>query len=151
MNTKQNEIQLRKQLRDLFNSQKFGVLATLEQSHPYMNLVAFAETDDLKSIFFATTRTTRKYSNLSSKSGVAMLIDNRSNEVGDLRHAIAVTIIGTATELKGNERLDGERIYLAKHPHMKEFLASPTTALITLQIRNCYVVSRFQNVTVISL
>ncbi len=151
MDTKQNEIQLRKQLRDLFNSQRFGVLATLEQTHPYLNLVAFAEADDLRSIFFATTRATRKYSNLSSKSGVAMLVDNRSNEVADLRHAIAVTIIGTATELEGNEKLDGARLYLAKHPHMNEFLASPTTALIRLQVRTCYVVSRFQNVTVINL
>ena len=151
MNAQQDEMQLRKQLKDLFNSQRFGVLGTLEQTHPYLNLVAFAQMDDMRSILFATTRTTRKYSNLSSKSGVAMLVDNRANEVADFRHAIAVTIIGTATELEGNEKQDGERIYLAKHPQMKEFLASSATALIRVQVRTCYVVSRFQNVTVLNL
>ena len=150
MDTKQDRIQLSKQIRGLFNSQKFGVLATLEQTHPYLNLVAFAEEDDLKTILFATTRATRKYSNLSSKSGVSMLVDNRSNQVADLRHAVAVTIIGKAMELTENERSQGELLYLSKHPHMKEFLESPTTALIRLEVETYYVVTRFQNVTTLS-
>ncbi|MGC8602657.1 MAG: pyridoxamine 5'-phosphate oxidase family protein, partial [Desulfomonilaceae bacterium] len=145
------EIQLRNELRNLFSSQRFGALATLEPTHPYLNLVAFAATHDLKNILFATTRTTRKYSNIATQSGVAMLVDNRSNEASDLRRAIAVTVIGTAIELEENEKTDSERIYLVKHPQMKEFLASPTTALIKLNVDYYYLVTRFQNIAILDL
>jgi heme iron utilization protein len=88
-----------------------------------LNLVAFAETSDLRTILFATTRATRKYGNLSSKSGVALLVDNRSNEVADIREAMAVTIIGSALEVPDSEREGLDRVYLEKQPHMKEFLS----------------------------
>jgi hypothetical protein len=37
-------------------------------------------------------------------------------------------------------------IYLAKHPHLKEFVSSPTCALIKVRVQKYYVVSKFQNV-----
>ena len=151
MNIPKNELELRLQLVDLFKIQKFSVLATLERTRPYVNLVAFAETEDLSAIFFATTRATRKYFNISAQSGVAMLVDNRSNEIADLRHAIAVTIMGTASELNGPDREFAEQIYLAKHPHMREFLASPTTALMKLEVETFYIVTHFQNVTIFTV
>jgi general stress protein 26 len=51
-------------IRELFKSQKLAVLATNNESHPYCNLVAFAETSDCKSLIFATNRNTSKYRNL---------------------------------------------------------------------------------------
>ncbi|MGC8658526.1 MAG: pyridoxamine 5'-phosphate oxidase family protein [Desulfomonilaceae bacterium] len=151
MGLSKKELELRNQLVDLFKTQRFSVLATLEQTRPYVNLVAFAETEDLSAIFFATTRATRKYTNISAQSGVAMLVDNRSNEVADLSHAVAVTIIGTASELDEKDRALAEQKYLAKHPHMGEFLSSPTTALMKLEVETFYVVNRFQNVTVFNM
>jgi len=151
MDTMKDEVQLRKEIKNLFNSQRFAVLATLEEMRPYLNLVAFSEMDDLKVILFATTRATRKYSNILSKSGAAMLVDNRSNEVADLRQAIAVTIVGTGAEVHEDERGPCEQHYLEKHPHMKEFLALPTTALISIDVETYYVVTQFQNVAVVRL
>ncbi len=87
---------LEKEVSDLLASQKFAVLSTQEPDHPYLSLVAYAETGDLRTILFATNRATRKYGNISSKSGVALLVDNRSNEAADIREAVAVTIIGRA-------------------------------------------------------
>ena len=98
------EIKLETEVRNLLASQKFAVLSTQEQDHPYLNLVAFAETSDLRTLLFATPRATRKYGNLSSKSGVALLVDNRSNDAADIREAMAVTIIGIAVEVPGLER-----------------------------------------------
>lgn len=151
MNESTTEGQLRKDLKDLFGSQRFAVLATLERSHPYLNLVAFAETDDLAAVLFATTRETRKYENILSKSGVALLVDNRSNQETDIRQAIAVTILGTATEVAQADREQLAPLYLGKHPHMKDFLNTHTTALIKIDVETYYVVSRFQNVTVLNL
>jgi heme iron utilization protein len=144
------EIKLETEVRKLLASQRFAVLSTQEQDHPYLNLVAFAETSDLRTILFATTRATRKYGNLSSKSGVALLVDNRSNEVADIRDAMAVTIIGSAFELPDSEREGLDRVYLEKQPHMNEFLSSPSTALIKVDVESYILVSRFQNVTILN-
>ena len=73
--------------RDLLNplllSQHLAVLSTYYDGQPYSNLVAFAATNDLKHILFATSRNTRKYDNLCENKKVAMLIDSRKNETSD--------------------------------------------------------------------
>jgi hypothetical protein len=147
----QKEIKLETEIRNLLASQKFAVLSTQEQDHPYLNLVAFAEASDLRTILFATTRATRKYGNILSKSGIALLIDNRSNDAADIREAMAVTIIGSAWEVPASEREGLDRAYLGKQPHMKEFLSSPSTALIKVDVESYLLVSRFQDVTILNL
>ena len=144
-------IKLERDVRTLLASQRFAVLSTQEKNHPYMNLVAFAETGDLRTILFATTRATRKYGNITSKSGVALLVDNRSNEVADIREAMAVTIIGTACEVSESRREELDRIYLEKQPHMTEFLSAPSTALIKVDVESYILVSHFQDVSILNL
>ena len=138
--------QLRKTLKDLFASQRLGVLATYGEGQPYSSLVAFAATNDLKYLVFATTRATRKYANLSAESRVAILVDNRSNQDSDFHSAIAVTALGNAKEVKVSERDRFLTIYLAKHPYLEEFVNSPTCALLKVSVDRYYMVNRFQNV-----
>jgi heme iron utilization protein len=147
----QKAIKLETEIRNLLASQKFAVLSTKEQDHPYVNLVAFAEAGDLRTVLFATARGTRKYGNILSNSGVALLVDNRSNEVADIREAMAVTIIGSAWEVPASEREGLDRAYLEKQPHMKEFLSSPATALIKVDVEYYLLVSRFQDVAILNL
>jgi heme iron utilization protein len=145
-------IEIEKQIRNLFTHQKFAVLSTQEEDNPYLNLVAFAETPDLQTILFATTRATRKFGNLSHKSGVALLVDNRSNDVADLREAVAVTVIGVASEVADSAaRGELERVYLEKHPHMKGFVCSPSTALVKVNVESYVLVTQFQNVSILDL
>jgi len=127
-------------------SQPLAVLATQSQGQPYASLVAFASSSDLKSIYFATTRSTRKYANLSGDSRVAMLIDNRSNKASDFRWAMAATATGTANEVDPNEKESALDLYLAKHPHLKEFVHSPTCAVCEIRVQTFFVVTRFQHV-----
>jgi nitroimidazol reductase NimA-like FMN-containing flavoprotein (pyridoxamine 5'-phosphate oxidase superfamily) len=138
--------QLRKTLKDLFASQRLGVLATYGSGQPYGSLVAFVATDDLKHLLFATTRATRKYANLSTESRVALLVDNRSNQDTDFHSSIAVTALGNAKEVTRSERDRFLRLYLAKHPHLEEFVNSPTCALLKVSVDRYYMVNRFQNV-----
>ena len=138
--------QLRKTLKDLFSSQRLGVLATYGQGQPYSSLVAFAATDDLKYLVFATTRATRKYANLSTESRVALLVDDRSNQDSDFHSAVAVTVLGNAEEVKQSERDRFLRLYIAKHPYLEEFVNSPTCALLKVSVQKYYVARRFQNV-----
>jgi heme iron utilization protein len=141
-----SESKLKRELKKLFKKQKLAVLATHKNGQPYSSLVAFAVTEDLKHIIFATSRSTRKYEHFSSDGRVALLIDNRSNKVADFHSAIAVTAVGTAMETDENNRQQLAQLYLAKHPHLKDFVQSPTCALVQVSVKTYYVVRTFQNV-----
>jgi nitroimidazol reductase NimA-like FMN-containing flavoprotein (pyridoxamine 5'-phosphate oxidase superfamily) len=137
---------MRKDLEELFTTQPLAVLSTQNAGQPYASLVAFATSEDLKELYFATTRATRKYANLSSDPRVAMLVDSRSNEVSDFRWAMAVTATGKAEEVEGQEKDKVLKTYLAKHPHLDDFVSSPSCALLKIRVQRYYVATRFQNV-----
>jgi len=133
-------------LHKLCREQPLAVLATVANTGPYTNLVAVAFGDDLRSLYFATPRATRKYRNLTADSRVSLLVDNRSNEVTDFQRAAAATIIGVAMETTEAERTDGAWLYLARHPHLKDFLAAPDCALFRVDIERILLVTDFQQV-----
>jgi nitroimidazol reductase NimA-like FMN-containing flavoprotein (pyridoxamine 5'-phosphate oxidase superfamily) len=134
-------------LRDLFARQRLGVLATHGPDHPYASLVAVVAGDDMRHLYFTTTRATRKFHFLTTDPQVAMLVDSRSDDDLDFHGAVAATAVGTARELEGDERADVLAVFLRRHPHLRGFASAPTSALVELTVRTYYVVSRFQNVT----
>ena len=138
-------------LTPLLNNQKLAVLSTHNAGQPYANLVSFAASLDLKQLLFATTRSTRKYANLTSDERAAMLIDNRSNEETDIHSAMAVTATGFVKEISDAERAEALPPYLEKHPYLKEFVNSPSCALLRLTVEVYYLVRRFQNVVEIHM
>ena len=133
-------------LKDLCSGQPLAVLATDAGNRPYASLVAVAVTPDLRQLYFATLRATRKWANLAGNHHVSLLIDNRSNLVTDFSRAAAATVIGSAEELSGAELETGLALFLRRHPHLAEFTASPSCALFRVQIGSIYLVTRFQNV-----
>lgn len=138
--------QLKKFLKSLLSKQKLAVLATHNRKQPYGNLVAFMATDDLKHLLFATARATRKYANISENPKVAMVVDNRSNQEADFHQAAAVTATGVVKEIEGPEKERFKKLYLTKHPYLKEFVSSPTCAMLKVEVETYYVVRQFQNV-----
>ncbi len=142
------EYELPKLVKGLLLSQKFAVLATQNNRQPYTNIVAFAESRDLKNLMFATSRATRKYANIANESSVAMLIDNRTNREIDFHKALAITAIGKTVEVDARalEKENFQKIYLSKHPYLQEFVMSPSCALFKVDVEKYYVVRRFQNV-----
>ena len=131
----------------LLNEQSFGVLGTNHKGHPYASLVAFAVTSDVRSIYFATTRATRKYLNLAADDQIALLVDNRADQALALYEAAAVTAYGAATEVMVAEHAEVLESYLARHPQLKTFVSSPTTAIFRIEVESYHLVQRFQNVT----
>ena len=131
----------------LLKDQPLGVLGTNHQKHPYTSLVAFAAAEDARCLYFATTRATRKYNNLSEDKPVAFLIDNRSNQKMILYEAVAVSAYGQAVEVPAKDREEALALYLAKHPQLKIFVSSPSTALFRISIESYHLVQRFQDVT----
>jgi nitroimidazol reductase NimA-like FMN-containing flavoprotein (pyridoxamine 5'-phosphate oxidase superfamily) len=135
-------------LRALFASQRLAVLATREEDgQPYANLMAFAASDDLRTLLLVTGRATRKYDNLRAEPRVALLIDNRSHQPSDIHEAAAVTVLGDAEEVSGVERERLLPTYVAQHPHLEAFASSPSCALFRVRVRSYYLVRRFQEVT----
>lgn len=137
---------MRHRLNDLFETQALAVVATHNRQQPYASLVAFYASEDLKYLFFATPRATRKFANLTEDPRVAVLVNSSQNSPEDFHRAIAVTATGSAAEIADPERTRVLVRYLKKHPHLEEFVRSPTCALVRVQVKSYYMVRNFQNV-----
>ena len=139
-------VDVRRTVAALLAGQRLAVLATQGSKGPYASLVAFAATRDLRQLVFATTRATRKFANLTGDSRVALLVDSRSNRESDFHEAVGATVMGTAREATLDERERLTTLYLGRHPYLREFLSSPSCALVMVEVAAYYVVSRFQEV-----
>ena len=142
---------LRTFLRELFASQQFSVLATWSEGRLHTSIVAFASTNDLGAVLFATPKATRKFHYLTAHPEVSLFVDNRSNDAADLYRVTGVTISGTAGVPSESDREVMLRLYLRKHPYMEEFARSPGTALVKVKVRRYDVVTEFQNVMVLEI
>ena len=137
---------LRATLRDLFASQRLAVLATQGGGQPHTSLIAFAASEDLRHLVFATERGTRKFANLAADPRVALLVDDRSHRAADLVEATAVTATGRAREAQDKERERLAGLLLHRHPALKSFIAGPGCALISVAVETYQVVTRFPSV-----
>jgi nitroimidazol reductase NimA-like FMN-containing flavoprotein (pyridoxamine 5'-phosphate oxidase superfamily) len=145
-----NISRLIQEVKSLCASQQLCVLATQSEGQPYSNLVAFAETDELRSLIFVTNRNTRKYTNAVSNDKVAMMIDSRTNRPSDFNTALAVTALGTIEEVSGFEHDAIVQKYLSKHPYLKEFANMPDQALMRVKVTE-YVIAHFDRVRIIHI
>ena len=133
-------------LRDLLETQLLGVLGTQHDGEPYTSLVGFTATPDLKQLLFATGRSTRKLANLKADARASMMVDNRSNRPSDFTESSAATAVGVVEEIGEAERPELERIFLAKHPQLADFVRSPSCIFLRLRVSVYMVVTRFQQV-----
>ena len=141
-----NPEKLRHNIQQLLASQRLAVLSTSDKGSPYASLVAFSFSSDLRCIYFATTRATRKYANLMSQPRVAFLIDSRTNQVEDFHRAAAVTVLGRCEEVTEKEKQHAAGLYIERHPYLKEFVEAPTTAFFSVPVEMYIYVSHFQEV-----
>lgn len=134
------------QILSLLDSQLLAALSSQRNGQPYTNLISFVPADDLTTILFATPKATRKFNNIMGDSRVSLLIDNRSNREIDFHEAAAVTVIGKAQETVPEERDPYMSVFLDRHPYLKKFVESPTTALMKITASHYILVTRFQKV-----
>ena len=137
---------IRIRLNRLFIKQQLATLATSSDGQPYTSLVAFVASDDLRRLFFVTSRATRKYANLKGEPRVSMLVNSSTNRDSDFHQAVAVTAVGNAEEWSGEKQQATLAAYLEKHPYLEDFARSPSCALICIQVRSYYLVRNFQHV-----
>ena len=138
---------VRNQIATLLFEQRLATLSTSSAAgHPYASLIAFDADPDLTGVVFATSRTTRKFANLTANSHAALLIENSRNLKSDIYEAMAVTVLGTVTELSGTALTAALGRYIQKHPHLASFVQAPSTAVLRLTVDVYYLVNRFQKV-----
>ncbi|HMK66087.1 MAG TPA: pyridoxamine 5'-phosphate oxidase family protein [Thermodesulfobacteriota bacterium] len=131
------------QLKALFETEKLAVLATQEEKGPYLSLMAFAFTDDLRCLLIATKRSTRKYSNMVKNPSVSLLIDNRLNQEGLFLKTLAVTCIGRAESLEDSQKSAFQELFLQRHPELTSLVQSSDCALIKIIVENYYILRQF--------
>ena len=129
-------------LRQIVATQRFAVLSTLTNLQPYCSLVAFAVSDDFRHLFFATNRNTRKYRNILENNKVALLINNCSNNQSDFAEALAVTALGAARELTGEQNQGPVKSYLNRHQSLTDFVKRKDIAVISVLVTD-YILARF--------
>jgi hypothetical protein len=138
-------------IRALCQQQHLAVLCTQDSGQPYASLVAFAVTDDLRYLCFATQRDTRKHRNLTACPRVAVLVDSRREYPSDLREASALTICGRVITPDAASLTECQARYAARHPSLAAFLAEPTTELVVIAITQLVLVDDFQQVCCLDL
>jgi nitroimidazol reductase NimA-like FMN-containing flavoprotein (pyridoxamine 5'-phosphate oxidase superfamily) len=132
-------------LRQLIGDQFYAVLCTQGQSQPYGSLVAFAVSDDLKQIVFSTPIESRKYRLLTESDQVALVIDSRSISSEDLMKIEAVTATGRARTVPvGPEFEHFAGILVDRHPKLRDFVNSESSALVCIEVNQYFHVGRFQ-------
>jgi len=144
--TGQEDMSIR--IERLVSSQPFGVLCTQGQSQPYGSLVAYAVTDDLAHLTFATPRATRKFRLLSECEHVAVVIDNRPDFPGELMKIEAITATGHATLIEdGSEDFERwTKLLTERHSYLSRFVRASSCALFSIRIVRYIHVCRFQEV-----
>ena len=134
-------------IESLFSGQLLAVLSTCgTDGHPYASLVCVVAEADLSGIYFATSRGTRKFANLTAEPRAALLVDNSQNRRSDIYEAMAVTAIGSVREVGGPEAEAVRSFYTRRHPQLEAFVTAPSTAMLCLGVTTYFLVNRFQKV-----
>ncbi|MHB9133015.1 MAG: pyridoxamine 5'-phosphate oxidase family protein [Armatimonadota bacterium] len=135
-----------RQITALFAAQRLAVLATQHGGQPFGSLVAFAASDDLHDLIFATFQNTRKYRNILADARVALVMDNRTNTPADFTQATAVTVIGVVEQIPAEEYPARVVLFLTRHPDLRDFLQTPGCLLLRVVVEQYDVVTTFDQV-----
>lgn len=132
-------------IRELLTETPFMVLCTQAEGQPYGSVVAYAHSDDLRTIAFGTPRDTHKYELLIRCDRVALVIDDRPAHPGELMPVSAITATGQAREVRDPcERQALAEALEARHPALADFLGDDGTALFAVTVEEYLYVSAFQ-------
>lgn len=138
---------VREGIRQLIDKQLYAVLCVQGGGQPYGALVALAFSDDMRHAVFVTPVATRKYRMLSECDHVALVIDNRSDRLGELMEVEAVTVTGRSQMIeRGDEFERWSGLLIARHPYLKSFVQAATCALFRIDVVRFLHVARFQEV-----
>jgi nitroimidazol reductase NimA-like FMN-containing flavoprotein (pyridoxamine 5'-phosphate oxidase superfamily) len=139
--------EVRAALETILRDRRSGVLATSLGDVPLCSQMAFAASEDLRSLIVVTPRSTTKYDNMAANPNVSFLVSTVRNAPSDSGEATALTVAASARELAEAEREHAATIFTRKHPELAEFAAAPGSAVMALRVESFTLVDNFQRVT----
>ncbi len=134
-----------KYIKEMIETELFGVLATKGDTECYTSLISFACDDNFKTLVFATPIKTKKYTMIEKNTNVSILVDNRSSNIKSLNDIAAVTSLGQARILEDKKEIQKwSKLLIDKHSYLDEFISAETTAVVLVEISKYLYVSSFQ-------
>ena len=85
-----------------------------------------------------------------ANENVALLIDSRNIGPPDFSHALAITVLGAASEIKGDEKTVTMSLYLKKHPYLEGFVNNADNAVMKVTVSD-YIIARFDKAEHVSV
>jgi nitroimidazol reductase NimA-like FMN-containing flavoprotein (pyridoxamine 5'-phosphate oxidase superfamily) len=141
------EAEILAEIKGLCEDQPFAVLATQGEGQPYVSLISFAISEDLRQLVFSTPTQTRKFTLISGNKKVSLMIDNRSQQPESINLICGLTITGEARVLNDpNEIKKWGQALTKKHNYLRKFVESPSSNLILVETTRFFYVRRFQEV-----
>ena len=142
-----DDLDVTDRIRTLIDGQLFAVLCTQGDGQPYGSVVAYAVSDNCRSIIFSTAVDTHKYRLLCACDRVALVIDDRPAMPEQIMDGEAITATGSALQVSPGARFDRLAALLAnRHPKLARFVSDPSSALFRIDIDQYVYVTRFQEV-----
>jgi len=122
------------EIQAILDANRFAVLATQREGQPHTGLVAITPIDGIRTLLFATYRSTRKYRNISLNGRVSLFFGDRAAEpLGSHRHPV-LTAHGFASVAPDNERDELASAHVERHHDLLKLLASTDSALVRVRV-----------------
>lgn len=125
---------LAQRISALLDQQVQCVLATVNAGKPELHLMAFAVTPKLDCVFLASVAQTRKVRNMQAHPEVALLWDNRTRQIQDHIHGVALGAAGQARRLAGDEAAAAASTLLHRNATLGPLLDNPEVAVMAIVI-----------------
>lgn len=112
---------------DLVTGKDICVLATTDGTEAHASLMNYMVDHAVMKFYMLSHKDSRKNKNLMAHPHVSLLIDRRDED-------IALTVHGLFTPLKKKQTVNAIlKLFLKKHPHLKDFAAQDGVELIRIQ------------------
>jgi nitroimidazol reductase NimA-like FMN-containing flavoprotein (pyridoxamine 5'-phosphate oxidase superfamily) len=114
------------------------VLATVSEGKPHCSLMSYISDEEVREIYLASHKKTKKYANLMGNPTVSLLIDTREEEKGQRRIYIrALTVNGEFQTINDpvKKGLIREK-FLKRHPHLIDFLDDPDAEIFSIRTKS---------------
>ncbi|MBL8025434.1 MAG: pyridoxamine 5'-phosphate oxidase family protein [Fibrobacteres bacterium] len=145
-----DETKIYKDAARLLKNEKFAVLATVKNNVPHASIISFTVSENGKQLLFVTPRKTRKFTNICANKNVSLVIDSRPKTSAKIKQSSALTIFGTASEVKGPNKERLVNLFSKTHPALLTYALKSDFALIAIKVKKYVFVNNIQKVFVVA-
>jgi len=141
-----NKTKIYKEVANLLQKERFAVLATANNKLPHASIISFTVSENFKQLLFIAPRKTRKFKNICANKNVSLVVDSRPKTSAKIEQSSALTIFGTATEVRDRDKERFVHLFLKIHPSLTSYASRSDFALIVITVKMYVFVNNIQKV-----